>query len=705
MFLLEPMVARMLLPQLGGAPSVWNGCVLFFQFCLLTGYAGAHGTRRLGLVAQSGIYGAILVLSLGVLPVAIPTGGPISAEVAPTIWLLTTLTTAIGAPFFALAVCAPCLQRWFSETSHNAARDPYFLYAASNSGSLMGLAAYPILIEPLLSLGRQSRLWTAGFGVFTAAVALCALTAWRLRSMVTAAPPAERPMRRAHVVGWRQRLRWTLLAAIPSSLMLGVTSYLTTDIAAVPLLWVGPLAIYLMSFVLAFSTKSTFWTSAARRRLPLLVAALAAIMAGNVGGPLWLVVPLHLMAFACAAQACHGQLASERPDASALTEYYLWLAVGGTVGGAFNTFVAPSLFDAVIEYPMALVLAAAVGSARSGSPRPARTVAPYAIAVLTAGLVFAVERSGNQRLLLPAIGVPTVVAFSLARQPVLFATAIGAMLAGAALVSNPYGHVLETDRTFFGVYRVTEDRERSLRSLYHGTTLHGVQAIDGPDRSEPLTYYHRGGPFGQAFVALSAMSEAPEVAAVGLGVGSLAAYAGPHQRWTFYEIDPAVERIARTTNYFTFLEECRHRCRVVLGDARLSLAASAEAQYGVLVVDAFSSDAIPVHLITREAMALYLNGLETDGVLAFHISNRHLDLAPVLSALAADAGLAGAEQSHEVSVDEAASGRNSSRWVVMARDPQILEPLLRDQRWAPLAQPSVSLWTDDFSNLLSAFRF
>jgi hypothetical protein len=555
------------------------------------------------------------------------------------------------------------------------------------------------MVEPLLPMGAQREAWTVGFGAFGVAAVVSAAFAWRLRdaAAATLTAAAQAP------VSWPARLRWLLLAAVPSSLMLGVTNYLSTDIAAVPLLWVGPLALYLLSFVLAFGAGGARWTKIAARRLPLLAAGLAAFMAAQVIGPLWLVLPLHLLTFAVAGLACHGRLAAERPAASSLTEYYFWLALGGTLGGAFNTFAAPLLFNAVIEYPIALVLAVAIAATTPSPTRVKQFLGPAAVGVMTATLLgLLLWTDAADSLMLPALGIPTLMAFRLKQQPVLFASAIAAMLTAAALVVNPYGRVLETDRTFFGLYRVTENETGTYRYLYHGTTLHGVQATGGPDRGEPLTYYTADGPFGQAFAALPVMRETHNVAVIGLGIGSLAAYARSHQRWTFYEIDPAVERIARTAAYFTHLEECGNRCRVVLGDARLSLTSASGKKHGVLVLDAFSSDAIPVHLITREALGIYLQHLSEDGVLAFHISNRHLNLGPVIAALAADAGLAGVEQWHEVSSDRATGERSGSRWAVLSRDERTLEPLLAHSRWTPLERPTTRVWTDDYSNILGA---
>jgi spermidine synthase len=711
MFLLEPMIARMLLPLLGGAPMVWNTCVLFFQASLLGGYAYAHGVRRwLGPRAHVITYLAVLALACFSLPVAIRSEAP-PGSTTPQAWLLLALTGSVGLPFVALAACAPSLQCWFSDGDDPGASDPYFLYAASNAGSLVALILYPGLIEPWLPLAAQRRAWAIGFVLFGLLAASSAFVTRRVRSKGSA---SARPAVQEGRIEWRERLMWIALAAAPASLMLAVTNYLSTDIAAVPLLWIVPLSIYLLTFVIAFGSQSSTWSRIASRRLPLAAAALTLFMAAGVGGPLWFVIPLHLVTVALASMACHGALAESRPAAFHLTEYYFWLAAGGALGGLFNTFIAPLVFNAVLEYPLALVAATALGAGglvgRSRSDTSTnrwRSLFPLAVGAVTAAALFAVRESDPPAsTLLPVLGIPAFMAFSQAGRPRRFALSLAAMLVAAFLVWSPYGHVLHRERTFFGVYRVTADIGRRTHSLYHGTTLHGVEALEGSDRGEPLTYYHRRGPFGQAFETLPAMSQARQVAVIGLGIGSLAAYATAQQQWTFYEIDPAVERIARTRRFFTHLDDCGSRCRVVLGDARLSLNREPEGRFGLLVLDAFSSDAIPVHLITREALSLYTARLTADGVLAFHVSNRHLSLVPVLANLAADAGLPAVQQFHQATPDEIRTGRSGSQWVVMTRAFETIRPLLEDDRWRRLPpHASGPLWTDDFSNIVSILKF
>jgi hypothetical protein len=714
LFLVEPMVAKMVLPMLGGAPMVWNSCMLFFQVALLAGYAYAHGAARwLPGRMQIALHAVLLALPFFVLPVAIQGESISPPEGNPIVWLLLLLAGAIGLPFFVLSATASVLQHWFSRTGHPAASDPYFLYAASNVGSFVALIAYPTIVEPLLSLPDQSRLWASGYTVFVALVGACAIVGWRAtgiwaRGRDSAEIHAGRPL--STELSMRLRARWVALAFIPSSFMLAVTTYLSTDIASVPLLWMIPLGLYLLTFAGAFSSRAHAWRHSARVAFPLLLVPLALMMCTGAGMPQALMIVLHLLAFATAAFLCHSQLADSRPSPSHLTEFYLWISFGGMLGGIFNGLAAPYLFKSVAEYPLVLVLAClmlpAVGEARA---RILDLAVPLAVAALTT--VFGLWLSGwvSARFLLAALSVPAFIAFSQRHRPLRFALSVGALLL-AGIVCRDGGRALYAERTFFGVYRVQQDRSGQYIVLAHGTTLHGLQATKGPERSEPLSYYHRQGPFGQALAGLPRSPNAADavnadrVAVIGLGVGTLAAYAQPAQHWTFYEIDPAVERIARDTSYFTYLQNCGDRCRVIIGDARLSLARAPEDRYGLLVLDAFNSDAIPVHLLTSEALALYLAHLRPGGAILFHISNSHLALAPVVARLAQRHRLVAFAEVDRRKPDWPES-RAESLWVAMARRREDLGAMSTDARWTPLlASAGFPLWTDNFSNILSVLQ-
>jgi hypothetical protein len=716
LFVVEPIVAKAVLPTFGGAPMVWNTCVVFFQVVLLAGYGYAHAARRwLESQRHAFVYAILLALPLLTLPFAthidaLPPGK------GPTAWLLLQLIGLIGLPFFALSTSAAVLQRWFSTTRGRAARDPYFLYAASNMGSLLALIAYPSVIEPTLRLRDQSRVWTIGYVLFVGAAYACGVFVWRHHASADDAlatpAPSTPAVDRAVAVSPLRRARWIALSFIPSSLMLAVTTYFSTDIAAVPLLWVVPLSLYLLTFVIAFGARSGSAGAIADRALPLLVLPLAMLMITQAELPLWFLIPLHLLAFVMAGLVCHAQLAADRPPPSSLTEFYFWIALGGMLGGMFNTLAAPLLFNTVVEYPLVLVLACL---ARSGAPNESErprdrwmdVVAPIVVGALTVGMLAAIRPLGeNPRIVMAAMGLPAFAAFHRSRsRTTRFALALGAMLLAGSWGRDARTQTLHVERTFFGVYRVSVDAAGSHRLLFHGTTLHGLQAIDPSQRHEPLGYYHRTGPFGQAFPQLRNLTATSEIAVVGLGVGSLASYAGGGQRWTFYELDPAVERLARTEEYFTYLRDCSDRCRVVLGDARVSLADARPRQYDLMVIDAFSSDAIPMHLLTDEAFALYLSRLGAGGVLALHISNRHVSLGPVLARLAHAHQLIAIRQQERLATPSS-DGKSESDWVLMAARSEDLGSLPGDARWTiPAIAASTPLWTDDASSILSVLHY
>jgi hypothetical protein len=709
MFMVEPMIAKMVLPILGGAPMVWNTCVVFFQMLLLAGYAYAHGASLwIPSKRQAVVYSVLLLLPLAALPFRIHAQSGPMPQSHPILWMFVALATSIGPAFFVLSTAASVFQQRFSMTDQEGARDPYFLYAASNLGSLVALASYPTLIEPTLRLDEQIRFWTVGYAFFAIIAILClAVGKQQLTSFAEiASSGVNADTEDATPPTWSRRVRWVALAFVPSSLMLGVTSYLSTDIAAVPLLWVVPLWLYLLTFVVTFGSKGGHVCATANRVLPVVILPLALMMVAQVKSPLSFVIPVHLLVFVSAALLCHGELAHDRPSSSHLTEFYFWLALGGMVGGLFNTLLAPVLFNRIVEYPLALGLACLLRP-RAQSPAQGRSrldvILPACAAALAVILIASAGRLAiPPRLLLAVCGGFAIAAFSRSRLRVSFAVTVGAMLLIGPWAGDAGERVLHAERTFFGVYRVSVDRTGSYHGLAHGTTLHGVQALEKAREQEPLAYFHRTGPFGQAFTGIPQLSTAPEIAVVGLGIGTLSAYGTDGQRWTIYEIDPAVERIARNPSYFSYLRHCGDRCRVVLGDARLSLATASPRQFGLIVLDAFSSDAVPMHLITSEALSLYLSRLSPGGVIAFNISNRHVLLSSILARLASSHGLVAREQREIFKGGPWPKDKSESHWVFMARNPEDLGSLVQDPRWtAPKAAPSTALWTDDFSNIVS----
>jgi len=709
LFVVQPMVARLVLPLLGGAPAVWTTSLVFYQSALLAGYATAHAAaRRLGPRGQALLYVTLVAAASLVLPVGVPWGWTPPDAASPIPWLLALLLVAVGPPFLVLSMSSPLLQSWFVTTGHRRAADPYVLFGASNLGSLAALVAYPAAIEPNLPLGAQSRLWAAAYGVLGLLALTCAVTVWRSASAVHAAAVPQADGLPAVRVAPERRARWVLLAAIPVSLMLSATTYLNTDIAAVPLLWVVPLALYLATLALAFAP----WGAPARglvaAAVPLAALPLALVLAAGGHEPLALVLPTHLGALFVLALASHAELARDRPPPGRLTEFYLWLAAGGAAGGLVNALVAPRLFASVTEYPLALVLACLmIGRPAAGPPR-ARALdllLPVAVGLATAAVLAVGSRDSSAAGLV--IGVAALICASFVRRPIRFALGLGAILLASTVYASPDGHVLHAERSFFGRHRVTLDPSRRYHLLFHGPTLHGMQSLDPGRRLEPLAYFHATGPVGQVLALAKESAATGPVGVVGLGAGTLACHGRPGQRWTFYEIDPVVERIARDPRYFTFLRECPPEVEVILGDARLSLTKAPAARYALVLLDAYSSDAPPVHLLTREALGLYLDKLAPGGLLAFNITNRHLDLAPVLARLARDLGLVALlRDDATVSEAERREGKLPSKWLVMARGPARLAPLAADPRWAaPAVGPDAPAWTDDYSALFHIFRW
>lgn len=701
LFSVQPLIAKMLLPYLGGSPAVWNTCMVFFQVMLLAGYLYSHllprkiGKRNHAIFHLVLLLAAALLLPIGVSERAVASLS--SASSAP-IWLLTTLLTTVGLPFFILSTNAPLLQSWFSYTAHRRARDPYFLYAASNFGSLLALLSYPVLLEPSLKLREQSLLWAGCYVLGFILIVSCAIVF--LISRTTPAPAQEIEQAADVPLSWSRRLRWLALAFVPSSLMLGVTTYLSTDLTPVPLLWVVPLSLYLLTFILQFSGRQANIRVWGRFLLPLLTLPVVFSLACGISQPLWFFIPAHLAFFFAACMVCHGQLANDRPSSQHLTEFYLWLSAGGALGGLFNAILAPVIFRSVVEYPLMIVLGCLMRPWKTEDLSRRDFAGPLALLLMLCAIVLTLERfNAHWRLYLILFTVSLVTAYLLVERPVRFGLAILAVLVGGTLYTPELATTLHAERNFFGVLRVMRDGSGTVRFLLHGTTQHGREYIDESRRCEPLSYYHRAGPFGSITSALAGQTSA-RVAVVGLGAGATASYGVPGQEWTFYEIDPAVVRIARDSGYFSYIRDCSSAAiNFVVGDGRLRLKEAPENYYSLIALDAFSSDAIPLHLLTREAVGVYLSKLANGGLLAFHISNRHLDLSPVLGSIAKSYGLTALIMRDGRVVAE---GKDASIWVVLARSPEDLKPLTVDDRWETLEPPdNFRVWTDDFSNIFS----
>lgn len=790
LFMVQPLAGRILLPLLGGSPAVWNTCMLFFQAMLLAGYGYSHlSTTRLRPRAQAIVHVVLLALAAATLPIPISVGQPPAGE--PIRWLLLTLLVTVGLPFFVVSTTGPLLQRWFSTTDHVKAKDPYFLYAASNAGSMVGLIAYPAILEPLFGRAQQSLVWTSLFGVLFALVVTSAVMMLRRQQAAPADVASESAVPAGQALSTRTRLHWLLLAFTPSSMMLGLTQYLTTDVAPIPLLWIVPLLLYLLTFIIAFSNRISITSGTWGRMMPVCLVGVMIAMLTAANNPMWLLAAIHLGFFFVTTMMCHKRMAETRPDASRLTEFYFIMSLGGVLGGVFNALLSPVFFDRLMEYPLVIGLACFLRPqvfSEQTKGRPGTTAGRWAIAALCGLALLALvlnidaallsgwlkDRAVLGSLKFDAKGgltlngtliasVITVVAVLRAGVPVAlccmlvfrrgsmrFAAGAMALLVGSTLIGDG-GMVVRRARTFFGINTVTVMPERIFVKLSHGTTVHGLQArnfdfgsqsimpppqLSGVERAQllfatrrtsewrmenlpslpliPTTYYHTSGPIGEIFGMLIAEKRLNRTALIGLGAGTLAAYAMPGSRFTFYEIDPAVIEIASPSplgyreSYFTYIADAARDKDVQIGyeegDGRLLLKSTVEGPFELIVLDAFSSDAIPVHLLTKEAIEVYLDKLTPTGLIAFHISNRYFDLRDPLNRIATELKLRHwVRNDSVVTSDQLAEGKKESLWLVMARTPQAMGGLGNLPNWErPLPNQTFPLWTDDHANVLGA---
>lgn len=720
LFLVEPMVGKMLLPYAGGAAAVWTTSLIFFQLVLLAGYAWAHlVVSRLAPRLQVAVQVALLVLAVISLPIgfsgiATPPGGA-----NPVPWLLLALLVRVGLPFFCLSSLSPVLQSWFARSGHRRAPDPYFLYASSNLGSLVALAAYPSLVERFLGLAAQARIWAGVYGVLVALVLLAGVRVWKAGRI----SPAPGPTGTARVRG-RQVALWMTLAAVPSLWLVAVTTFFTSEIRPIPLLWVIPLALYLLSFVVVFGRR----TPPTARLLPaypffaVFTLALALLPLGAV--PFLWSAAVQFGAFFLAALLCHGRLAASRPPAESLTTFYLAMSAGGAVGGLVGAIAAPLLLPGLYEYPLAVVAGALLlpGAWIAGRRAWLRPAVAAMLMLALGGLGALVLLSGlNARLaeheviansteadvlrLLLLLWVPAIAAVAFSRRPPALAIVLAGIFALSLLPLGSTSGQLYRSRDFYGIHVVSAAARPPSSHVYENAgVVHGLQIETPALRDVPTAYYAPSGPLGDVFAALGRPDLS--VAAVGLGAGDVACYRRPGQSWTFYEIDPQVVQIARDPRLFTFLGDCAPNAPIVLGDGRRELARAPAASFDLIVVDAFSGDAPPVHLLTREALALYESKLKSGGAVLFHISNSYVNFSPVLSSTGRAQGLVVYTRiDADVTPAEARAGKIESQWVAMARRPEDLAAVVSRAGWRSLTFSDPQLvWTDDYSNLLSVLR-
>jgi hypothetical protein len=704
LFAVQPMFTKIVLPRFGGSPSVWAVAMVFFQGILLFGYAYADGlTRHAGRRLALPIHLGVMMGGAMFLPLAIADGWGMPTPGREETFLLGLFAVSIGFPFFALSANGPLLQAWFARSGHPDAQNPYFLYAASNVGSLLALFAYPVIAEPLSSLSTQVELWRYGYYVLIVLIALCGAfvftrnTRGALRAVTTEAAPSMATM-----------AYWVALAFVPSALMVAVTTHVTTDVAAAPFLWVLPLSLYLITFILVFSERT--WIS--QRLLlavqPVLMALVVLTLALDVRTWLTIDVALHLLFFFVTGMICHGLLSATRPAAACLTRFYFCLSLGGVLGGIFSGLLAPNVFSWIAEYPI-LIVAAALARPDFARPqrREALIYAALAALVLIAVLPglrqgFSVVPPYNWLVWGCAIGLAGL-ALLFRRFPLRIALAVAAMFV-ITRVYPPNVRQLETVRSFFGVHKIEVTPDGRFRTLRHGMELHGAQRLTTDDgkpvsgRPALSTYYHRQSPIAEVIEAVQDRKGGPvSMAVIGLGAGLVACLARPQDKLDYYEIDADVIRIARDPKRFSFIRDCKPDTSIVLGDARLTLAANGDARYDVIHVDAFSSDSIPVHLLTREALRVYLSRLNPGGIILTHISNNHLDLTDVVAATAASEGLAARLWDEDEVPDRDPMIKFSTVMILANGDADF--GVLRD--WdAHTAPPDQTPWSDDYSNLL-----
>lgn len=723
LFAIQPLFTKMALPLLGGSPNVWNTALVFFQGVLLLGYLYAHCiTKFLNLKVQIIVHIAVILGGIAFLPIGLNLDAVSNVQGANSFWLLALMAVSIGWPFFALSANAPLLQRWFSLSSHKTADDPYFLYAASNAGSILSLLLYPFFIEPNIGLTQQSELWAHGYTLLIALIACAGITivAWpRQQSIANLSASDSERREQQEKLSWLSRGLWVLLAAIPSGLMLAVTTYLTTDVAAAPFLWILPLTLYLVSFVIVFSPIADSVHQFLKRIAPLgilLGATLAPIMR-SAAFEAWL---LHLLVFFLITTALHGGLARRRPSTSRLTEFYLLMSLGGVIGGIFTAIIAPAFFPDVWEYPILMILSAGVMSylffghgntAFINSSKATAIAASLCVIGLVA--VFGIATTDNIIVLVVGAVAISLIAYTAKELPIAFAVAIAALIfAGPSLRNISKSEKYETitrERSFFGVVSVkkTDHKLGQKHVFFHGTTIHNLQYRDPELREKPVAYFGPGGSYDQLFSATRKVHSTMNVGVVGLGAGALACFSKPGDTWQFYEIDPLVVDIALNDELFSFVSDCAPDAPIKLGDGRIKLEeeiAAGDPLYDLLILDAFSSDSVPAHLLTTDAINVYRKRIPEDGIIFMHTSNKYLDVTSVALASAKELGLATKVIRFNPTKQDLEDGLVVGTIGVLISTQEKIDRMSAGfPEWIEATpNPIVKPWTDETSNIMNA---
>lgn len=715
MFVLQPLFGKLLLPLLGGSPAVWNTCMVFYQSLLFLGYLYAHFlSTRANQRRQIMIHAAIIMISLLALPVALPENIAPPTDSNPTFWLCWTLFLAIGLPYFVISTTSPLVQKWFANIGHHTSHDPYYLYAASNAGSLLALLSYPFLLEPAIGLSLQKTSWSLGYLILCALIMACAIVLWKSQQTKT---NIEDYAPETSTLSLRQKSHWMALAFVPSSLLLGLTNFISTDIASVPLLWIIPLTLYLLSFVIVFSKwNHVIHPWMVKGQPVVLIPFIAYAFINPADLPYWTYLILHLLAFFFAVMVCHGELAKNRPSTQHLTSFYLIMSFAGMLGGMFNTFVAPFIFNGIYEYPLMIVAALLLrpGVVFSFSKSMLLQIILPLFLIIAGIIIYAncTDLLQYFDIIVISLIALTLLSFLLRTKPVAFAFLTGAIIFLALGLHGLSSHTLYQERTFFGVLAVRESvltneqqQAETYHELFHGTTKHGAERLTDDAATIPYTYYSRPGPMGQLFKTFDTTNQHWNIGVVGLGAGALTCYAKEQQNWTLYEIDPLVVDIASNPDYFHYLQRCSQDSTLRIGDARLSLEKESNQHFDLLIMDAFSSDSVPTHLLTEEALKLYFDKLKPDGILAFHITNRHLLLKKVLSIHAEHLHLAALIQ--EFKPQQASELIVATDWVVIAKKPETLAPLTISRLGTWQKMPlyfDMKPWTDDYTNIISIWK-
>ena len=708
LFFVQPLFAKLVLPVIGGAPAVWTTAMLFFQTVLICGYLYAHLlVRYVPIRWQLGVHLSFWALGLLFLPLAIPEGWVFDPNGPITLQTLGLFALGVGVPFAVLSANAPLIQAWYRRSGAPSGDDPYFLYGASNLGSMVSLLAFPLVAEPIFGATAIGQGWTIGFIAF----GMCLMAiAWTFFARKTdAATTRAHTHTSAKPITADQVAIWLLLAFVPSSLMLAVTSKISTDMGTIPMVWVLPLALFLATFVLTFRTRAILpdpWLKALSGFSVVFLIYVFTTSALSTG-KLVMVAALIFAFFAIALYA-HRQLYLARPDAGNLTTFYLVMSVGGALGGLFNSIIAPTVFDTMREGSATVVMAAIIPlflNRPTLSPTAARRI--KALGALAAGLFLALAMlTSNASLLIGVAGAALGLSLLLARPLVTFAVAMIAVTASGTFLQFNGAHFV--DRSFFGAHMVRDDHARGLRLYMNGTTVHGIQRLDDltAQRPVPLSYYHPELPMAQVLQSDLAR-DASDIGIVGLGIGALACYRTPGQTYHYYEIDNMVDQIARDPALFSYMSACAGDQPTYLGDARVVLEGQDDLKMSVVVIDAYSSDSVPVHLTTTEAMQLYLDRTTEDGVVLYHISNRFYDIDVPLARSAAALGLKIWLHQEPLTKTQYLQGASASSVVMLARPDTDVESILKDGNWRAVQSDGGRLWTDDYANplsILSALR-